>query len=408
MSPVVRWHVRPNGERLPLLVDRDSGTPLHTPALYVLTRCRARAAKTIEQRLVGVQVLLMWSESRGIPLEQRVANGALLQGHELDDLWDAAARRVDALSARRGRAGEVAGLVGHSAALSRDNAGNRRRAIRAYLAWLTEQRLFSLGHRQEAQQSYRLARDELLGSLDARTARGRKDGARPRQGLDDCERQSLVEAIRTESEGNPWRDPAVRLRNQLMITLLLDLGVRQGELLALRVEDVDFRQGQLRLVRRPDDPLDPRVQQPVLKTRGRLLDLRVSVLSMLESYVFGVRGMTAEARRHGQLFVSTRTGAPLSASSVVKIFHKLRELPGVPQRITCHVLRHDWNERFSDSMDRNHVPPEKELRLRQYLQGWDREESAATYTHRHTQRAANQALLMMQAQRSAEGGVGDE
>ncbi len=41
--PVVRLHVRPSGERIPLLVDRDIGVPLQMPTLYVLTALRSRA-----------------------------------------------------------------------------------------------------------------------------------------------------------------------------------------------------------------------------------------------------------------------------------------------------------------------------------------------------------------------------
>ncbi|MFT4936537.1 MAG: hypothetical protein ACI9LT_003255 [Pseudoalteromonas distincta] len=93
--PVVRIHLRPSGERLPLLVDRETGLPLQLPAIYVLTTLRSRAANTIAQKLWSVQVLLLWCRSEGICLEDRIHSGALLRSHELDSLWDATARNTE-------------------------------------------------------------------------------------------------------------------------------------------------------------------------------------------------------------------------------------------------------------------------------------------------------------------------
>lgn len=310
--PVVRLHVRPCGERLPILVDRDNGLPLPLPAIYVLTALRSRAANTIAQHLVGVQILLLWCRAEGIPLDERISSGALFRAYELDALWDATARPVAHLSQKvpvSSRSPRKLAKIDQTVpALARDTVGNRRRAIRRYVAWLSERRLFALGHQLEAQQTYRAAREELLRSLDARSSRqGRRGDVR--QGLDDAERRALLDAIDPASEANPWRDEAVRRRNLLMITLLLQLGLRRGELLALRVEDVDLQQGQIRLIRRPDDKRDSRRRQPVLKTQPRLLDLQSAVVDLLSTYILGTRAAAPRrARQHGVLFVNLRTG----------------------------------------------------------------------------------------------------
>jgi len=410
--PVVRVHVRPCGERLPLLVDRESGVPLCSPAIYVLTALRSRAANTIAQHLVGVQILLLWCHAEGVLLDERIASGALFRGHELDALWDAAARPVSHFS-RGGAAGAISSrkvvkLDREVPALARDTVGNRRRALRRYLAWLTERRLFALGHRPDAQQTFRIARDELLRALDARSSRqGRAENER--QGLEDAERRALLAAIQPASDGNPWKNEAVRLRNLLMITLLLQLGLRRGELLALRVEDVNLREGQIRLLRRPDNRKDSRRRQPVVKTQGRLLDIRSEAVEMISHYILQVRvHAPRRARSHGFLFVDQRTGAEISASSVEKIFRQLRAAPDVPSKLTCHVLRHDWNERFSKVMDEAGVAPERERQMRRYLQGWSSDESAAVYTRRHTRNKANEMSIRMQDRLAPARSTGDE
>lgn len=410
--PVVRLHVRPSGERLPLLVERDIGIPLHAPTLYVLTALRWRAANTIAQHLAGVQVLLLWCSSAGVSLDDRVNSGALFRAHELDALWDATARPIahfDQKIAARGRPPPKVVKLGEPAAvLARDTIGNRRRAIRRYLAWLSERRLFALGHQPDTQQTYRIAREELLRSLDARSARHGRD-VDPRQGLDEAERRALLDVIDPANEANPWKEDAVRRRNLLMITLLLELGLRRGELLALRVEDVDLQRGQIRLIRRPDDKRDSRRRQPVLKTEGRLMDLRSDVVDLLSTYILQIRARApSRARRHGVLFVNIRTGAELSTSTIEKIFEQLRKVPGLPAKLTCHVLRHDWNERFSRAMDEGGVPPARERQLRRYLQGWRSDDSAAVYTQRHTRARANEASIQMQERFAPSRGADDE
>jgi integrase len=393
-------HVRPSGERIPLLVDRDLGVPLQMPTLYVLTALRSRAANTIAQHLVGLQVLLLWCRSARISLEDRVDSGTLFRAYELDALWDAAARPIAHFrqepAARSQRSRNVVGFDQTTPSLGQDTVGNRRRAIRRYLAWLSERRLFALGHQPDAQKTYRDARDELLRSLDARSARHGRSGD-PRQGLDDAERRALLDAIDPGSEANPWKEAAVRQRNLLMIMLLLQLGLRRGELLALRVEDIDLQRGQVRLIRRPDDKRDSRKRQPVLKTQGRLLDLRSDLADLVSTYILQIRARApSRARRHGVLFVNLRTGAELSASTIEKLFHQLRAVKGLPDKLTCHVLRHDWNERFSRAMDDGGVAPARERQLRRYLQGWSSDSSAAVYTQRHTRARANEASLHIQ------------
>lgn len=400
IAPVVRMHLRPTGERLPILVDRNSGMPLPLPLIYVVTTLRSRAANTIAQHLAGIQVLLLFCEAAGIQLDERIETGTLFRLHEIDALWDATARTVPGLAASwpglKARPQKVIRLDYTARSISRDTVGIRRSAIRRYLAWLTERRLFALGHQQDIQLKYRVSRDELLRSLSARSVSQGRTG-KPRHGLNQLERSALLNAVDVESASNPWRDMAVRQRNQLIVTLLFQLGLRRGELLALRLEDVDLRTGRIRLIRRPDNRQDTRRWQPVLKTQERVLELRTDLVQMLASYILDVRSAApAIARRHGFLFVNQRTGDELSESTVEKIFRQLRIVDGLSDQLTCHVLRHDWNERFSEAMDEAGVGPAKERQLRRYLQGWSSEASAAVYTERHVRNRANAASLKMQ------------
>jgi len=85
--------------------------------------------------------------------------------------------------------------------------------------------------------------------------------------------EQLLAAVDPSHSANPWTRNRVRARNGLMLKLFYELGVRRGELLALCLEDFNARESRLSIVRRPDNPKDPRRRQPVVKTEERVLQL---------------------------------------------------------------------------------------------------------------------------------------
>jgi integrase len=178
---------------------------------------------------------------------------------------------------------------------------------------------------------------------------------------------------------------------------MLGHGLRIGELLSLRVEDVDLGRDEFRIIRRPDAPDDPRRRQPLVKTNGRLEPL-LEVSELTEDYMFRLRARIPGARAHPFLFVDVRNGRPLSTSAASKVFRQLGRAIGLQKGFSPHVLRHTWNDLFSEHMDREHVPEELEKRMRNHLQGWsDDSAAAATYTRRHVREAAAKALASMHA-----------
>lgn len=120
-STTIRMLVLKGGERLPVLLDRAGQQPLFDPLVYAVSRLRGRAANTLQQHLVGLQVLLDFCSGRRIDLADRVRTGELLSFAELDGLVSSTERhrqRGDRQSVPR--------------RLSRQTSANRLRAIRAY------------------------------------------------------------------------------------------------------------------------------------------------------------------------------------------------------------------------------------------------------------------------------------
>ncbi|RFQ11346.1 site-specific integrase, partial [Pseudomonas sp. ATCC 13867] len=82
-----------------------------------------------------------------------------------------------------------------------------------------------------------------------------------------------------------------RCRNALIVDWLYYLGLRRGELLSLRVSDIDFRRCVVHVFRRPDALDDPRRSQPVVKTRARELPLSQVLLDATRNYIVELRSL---------------------------------------------------------------------------------------------------------------------
>jgi integrase len=382
-----------SGERLPVLIRHSDGLPAFLPNVFALSqvRGRSRAANTIERCLRSVGFLLEFAAREHIDLFNRVETGVLFAPHEIDRLADAASRRADYLRGPRaiGRRLKEATVAPHTAAV-------RLQYAREFIAWLSARRLARLQRKSTEYPRYHASRQTFLERLSARVPTVRRFSTVPRIGLSHDEEAAVLAITDPQNPSNPWTGVATRVRNDLLIRWLLALGVRGGELLSARLDDIDFRLNQIRLVRRHDSAEDPRRRQPVLKTHER--DLPIDGLAQrTQEYVLHFRSRVKKARRHPYLFVELRSGAPLSISGLTKVFRQLRTCSGIPPRFTPHLARHTWNDRFSEAMDRDGIRGEQEERMRSYLQGWNPgTRTAAIYTKRHVRERARAAAVEIQ------------
>jgi integrase len=220
----------------------------------------------------------------------------------------------------------------------------------------------------------------------------------------------LVVAVRPDAANNPWGDrvvsirDAVRARNQAMVLTTALLGLRRGELLGLKVQDV-WMTGtipRLLIARRADDPDDPRPDQPTAKTGDGVVELPSALSDLLEDYIFNVRAKTPGAKRHPYIWVGHKPGRnlgqPLAMVSLTALYRRLREnVDGLPPDLSGHVLRHTWNDRFSQLCDQSKVPEEKEKLIRNYLMRWTpTSDTAVRYTRRHVRDKANEFSMRHQ------------
>ena len=218
-----------------------------------------------------------------------------------------------------------------------------------------------------------------------------------RIGLSVEEQTRVCQTVDLGSPANPWTGDYVQRRNRLIVNLLLATGMRRGELLNLQIRDLDPRTHTIRILRRADDSQDPRRIQPNVKTYAREIKLMPAISRELLRYIDVERHAIKAARRYPQIFVSD-AGAPLSLSSIDKIFKQLRAAcPGLPVALTSHVMRHTWNERFSEIAEKMGLSEVEEQRARANQQGWsETSDTAAIYTRRYAERKGREAALRLQ------------
>jgi integrase len=217
------------------------------------------------------------------------------------------------------------------------------------------------------------------------------------EGLSKEEITLLFETINRHSKTNPWKNTFTKIRNELLILWLYHFGARKGELLSLKISDINFKTQTFDLVRRADDSKDSRINQPLLKTRERRIAIPEKILTLTRDYIINHRSFLPQAKKHEFLFVASKSGLAMSLDSVNKIFSKLKETyPDSFIRLSPHVLRHTWNDNFSSIMEKNNISEAEEKKIRSYLMGWsETSNSAETYTKRHTRQKGNKVILNM-------------
>jgi integrase len=197
------------------------------------------------------------------------------------------------------------------------------------------------------------------------------------------------------SPNNPWRNPFVQRRNELIAKWLLATGARRGEILGLTLPDFDRRTGKISIQRRQDNKRDPRPRQPNAKTLSRSAMVNENLIVLGERYLKDRREISA-ARKNDFFFVAV-DGSPLSLSSVTEMFVDIRRRHPELGDISAHTLRHTWNEMFSDKADRLGLTETEEADTRRVLMGWaNNSKMPALYTRRRTRALADKTSLEMQ------------
>lgn len=393
---------RPARESMPVLVDAMSGVPAVLPLRWVVRELRnTLMPNTISDALRAVGALYAWMDVHlRRDADSYLAEGGMLTPSELQHF---------AITLRdQGGQGE-AGDARVARSLAR--VGRLTPHVRAFLYWTAVPQDRGSGGFLGAAEALRYF-ERLVRAFAAFERHGNdSDRIEPLDPIADAWLRDLVSPARPAkgplrppfrwNSQNPWQ--ASRLRNWLMYYLARELGLRRGELLKLRIDDitrVGAEQG-LYVRRRPNDIADRRRHKPSVKTVSRPLPISPSLVAALR--VYQSTPLEAGGRLGADtpyLFVSDE-GAALSESGADEIWKTARKrLPvGIP-RVSWHTMRHTWAEEIArDLMLNNDENADKALGILRMLGGWSPTSNTPYHYIQHAMREGAFRYLRERAER---------
>lgn len=223
--------------------------------------------------------------------------------------------------------------------------------LRIYLGELAKRGLkkSSIARRLSALRTFFrwLKREGLIGSNPARAVATPKYSKALPRFLTEEEAVRLVEG--------PKEEDLLGLRNRALFELLYSTGIRVGELVRLKIRDVDFAQGLLKVMGKGG--------------KERLVPLGDTAKRALEAYL---RQREKAGQRAEALFLN-RWGRPLSARWVEMLLKTYALKEGIRRPVTPHVLRHTFATHL---LERG-----ADLRAIQEMLGHVRLSTTQRYTH---------------------------
>jgi site-specific recombinase XerD len=236
------------------------------PSWQLAMRAERKSDRTIKSYTEGVQVFLKWCESTGTKPELTMTT---VQTY-IADVLDRGAEAATALA--------------------------RQKALRRYAVWLADE-----------------------GELDTNPLLGLKSPKQDRkvaEPLTDDELRRLIKAC----QGKTLRDR----RDEAIVRLMAETGLRAGEVVGLRIADVDLARG-LATVRRGKGG------------KGRIVPFSPQTAAALDRYIRARR--THPLKESEALWIGTRARMPLTYFGLDKTLRERARGAGL-QRFHLHLMRH--------------------------------------------------------------------
>lgn len=355
------------GEVLPTLVDACSWIPVRVATRWVVRRRRWRSMpSTLANDLRSLALLYAWA-SRALEreLDDLLEDGQPITGMQIEDLLTFL--RVG---------GHVVDI--NLATISGSNTVARHaNVIRDFLKWAVD--LTSQGRSQivsfDEIRHRRACLDEAFHAITRQSGGSRR--IRPLTEEEVTRVDRLIGPRRKEdgslivplqfAAANPFRTET-RLRNWLMYAIAIQCGLRRGELLKLRLDDLPRPDSAgLKIRRRAHDIADARRHRPGVKTVERVLDLSGEVRAGLRAYLTNRAPSGRAAGGSPYLFVTTAAQALsiTAANEVVGVIARTAQIDD----LSWHSFRHTWAEALAEELLTQHRE-EETLALLRALGGW--------------------------------------
>jgi len=413
-----------NGERYPILIG-DDGMPHFYSTLYVTVKIRSSlAVNTIENRLKAILWLFEWEKENNRCLVSEFEQGAFLSIEDIISLKDHLKINVsEQKKLKQGKARfsrkvfsfeDSPKIITTIASVSRDHHYNRMTSVAEYLDFIATA---TNQYRNDPNTTNTI--DKMTKTIKKERPKGKGKNVTDEideNTLPDGLLDEFIDIAKPENPLNPFKNSIVKKRNYLIFRLIKETGIRRGEVLSLKITNLDLStdKSSIWVSRGHDDKFDPRRRQPVSKTKERRLPIKNETAELLDSYILTERAETLNANQHPYVFITHRKcetqGQPISTSYFDnEIIPKMKATDERFSIIHAHIFRHGWNEGFSEKVDlanelRAHalaegkaspppISPDEEAKMRQQLMGHSSEKSGDIYNKRYIRKQANKVAL---------------
>ena len=374
------------GERYCIIMDNENKAPLFYPNLYLTIKLRNRGCSvlTMEAAALTLSLFYRFLRENNISIDERILHNRFISNSEIDRLFIFLTKK----RSRRIRSPSISKLTLY----------HRLNTIAGYLLWLSETL-----YRYDTPEINILNAEKMVRSIKERKPRipKRQDRTYENDGIAENVIKIIMDVIDPHSNSNPF-EIYVRQRNEILVLMLYELGVRCGELLNIKTEDIDFQKNRIRIKRRADEINDSRINQPLVKTLSRTVSLDKTMALKIYNYIVFDRSKLSKGN-DGFLFLSYKPGPtqgnPLSMSAYHKIISKISLCDPLLNNLRGHQFRHTWNYNFSKLMDSmpTKVSENQQEKMRERLMGWkENSGTASIYNKRFINEKANEASLRLQ------------
>ncbi|SMF20772.1 site-specific integrase [Desulfovibrio gilichinskyi] len=354
------------GERFPVVLNRKTSQPVMLATRYIIDERReTRQSSTLDRDVRVLCWFYEWCSFVGIDLEQRLRSGNGFVSKEIQGVarWLRSGRHKKLI----GSIGKLDDQIDYKGPILQPQTFNSYLAIiESFLVWATYEFVPKANLDTEIDKNIQAAKRRINRIFKSYKAIGSVEQAK-RYGLTRVELDLLRDLICPRSKQNPFRIQN-QFRNQLILETMLSTGVRAGELLKLRVQDIPRGPKQtLSIVRQPDDLADPRKYEPSVKTRSREIPIPRTLAVKLAKYVQSTRGKC----EHQYLFTSSRQNYPLSKAGLSNIFSVLHKyFQDYRQSFHPHLLRHTFNDLLMERAKEIGMDDDVRGKVQNYLNGW--------------------------------------
>ncbi|WP_067581832.1 tyrosine-type recombinase/integrase [Endozoicomonas ascidiicola] len=349
-----------------------------------------------------LKLLYCYFADKGINLVDRVADGEFLSRVEVEDFVRACKLYADdsdsqesssvvSISDKRIRDAIHATANSHSQ-VSAHTFRQRLIRLRSYIEYL-----YVCHHYDQADTVYKAKTDDKFRAfqlyINKFISGARKDNTITKDPFESVISTDkffeLLEIIKESSPKNPFKSS--KLRNQIIMQILIDTGVRVGAVLKLKISDLvdDWDNPRFLITRTPDDAADARRMPAANKTKALSVTVSSDLMKLIKLYVSTVRASHSSAHKHDFVFISEKgvsSGQPISYKAIHKLVDKFGDAVGT--KLHPHKLRHKWNEIFTDKAEEAGYDAAQIEDMRKYSMGWV-EESKMAQTYNEFKLAVN-------------------